>query len=131
MSNHKVDTVVEGALLELFVSLEGTEIGLSRNGNTFRSSDTLNIDDHLNLHFHAKGFAFTAWKITITLDDGDKPLFEKSGKLTIDNESILKEAIPMPAAKVDLMKMGARKPAKKRADKKGARKSSRKKASKR
>jgi hypothetical protein len=96
MSEHKVDTVVEGALTSLLVRLEGEKINLSRDGNTFTSSDTLAIDGPLNLTFHARGIAFTAWKITITLDEGEEPVFEKSGHLTIDNESILKEAIILP-----------------------------------
>lgn len=125
MSQHRVDTFVEGTLTDLFVSLEGTEIGLSRNGDTFRSSDTLNIDGPLNLTFQARGIAFAAWQINITLDGGSEPLFKRSGFLSIDNESLLKEAIPLPAGAVASAKKARRKSAKKRAGKKGARKSSR------
>ena len=109
MSEHKVDTVVEGTLTSLFVKLEDTEIGLSHNGDSFSSSDTLNIDGPLNLTFHARGFAFTAWKISITLDDGDEPLFKESGHLTIDNESILKKAIPLPNQDMSLFQKASRK----------------------
>lgn len=129
MSQHRVDTLVEGTLTDLFVELEGTEIGLTRNGDTFRSTDTLNIDGPLNLSFHARGIAFTAWKLSITLDGASEPLFKKSGLLTIDNESILKDAIPIPGGGAASATKAASKSTKKRAGKKGARKSSRKRTS--
>lgn len=96
MSEHKVDTVVEGTLTSLLVTLEDKKLNLARDGNTRSSTDTFDIDGPLNLTFHARGIAFSAWKITITLDDGAEPVFKKSGHLTIDNESILKEAIILP-----------------------------------
>lgn len=98
MSQHKVLTVVEGDLTSLFVSLEGFEIGMAYDGDsTYQSTNLLNIDGALNLIFHGRGIAFAKWKITITLDDGDEPLFKRSGQLTLDNESILKEAITVPS----------------------------------
>jgi hypothetical protein len=96
MSKHKVLTIVEGDLTSLFVSLEGFEIGMSYDGDsTYQSNNVLEIDGALNLVFHGRGVSFAQWKITITLDDGGEPLFKRSGKLTLDNESILKEAITM------------------------------------
>lgn len=98
MSKQKVLTVVEGDLTSLFVSLEGFEIGMAYDGDsTYQSTNMLNIDGALNLVFHGRGIAFAKWKITITLNDGNEPLFKKSGQLTLDNESILKEAITVPA----------------------------------
>lgn len=97
MSQHKVTTVVEGYLTSLFVSLEGLEIDLSYDGDqTYQSTDLLNIDDTLNLIFHPRGIAFAGWTITITLDDAEEPLFKRSGQLSLHNESLLNEAIPMP-----------------------------------
>lgn len=97
MSKHKVHTEIEGFLTSLFVSLEGFEIGLAYDGDkTYQSTDLLEIDEALNLVFHGRGIAFANWKITITLDDGEEPLFKRSGFLTLDNESILKEGIPLP-----------------------------------
>lgn len=99
MSKHTVSTVVEGTLTSLFVSLEGVEIGLAFDGDkTFQSTDVLDIDDTLNLVFHPRGVAFTKWNIAITLDDANEPLFKRAGQLPLDNEIILKEAIPMPAS---------------------------------
>jgi len=98
MSKHRVLTIVEGDLTSLFVSLEGFEIGMAYDGDsTYQSTNMLNIDGALNLVFHGRGIAFAKWKITITLDDGSEPLFKRSGQLTLDNESILKEAIAVPA----------------------------------
>ncbi|PYS81513.1 MAG: hypothetical protein DMF67_16555 [Acidobacteria bacterium] len=99
MSKHKVVTVVEGVITSLFVSLEGFEIGMSYDGDkTYQSTDVLDMDDALNIVFHPRGIAFAQWKITVTLDDANEPLFKRSGQLTLDNESILKEAIPVPAS---------------------------------
>lgn len=98
MSQHKVFTVVEGDLTSLFVSLEGFEIGMAYDGDsTYQSTNLLNIDGALNLIFHGRGIAFAKWKISVTLDDDDEPLFKHSGQLTLDNESILKEAITVPS----------------------------------
>jgi hypothetical protein len=116
MSEHKIDTVVEGTLTSLLVRLEGKKLGLSRDGETFTSSKVLDIDGPLNLVFHARGIAFSAWKITITLDDGEEPVFKKSGHLTIDNESILKEAIILPG--VDAAAAALRLKSKRRAPRK-------------
>jgi len=97
MSKHKVRTEVEGFLTSVFVSLEGFEIGLSYDGDkSYQSTDLLEIDEALNLVFHGRGIAFADWKINITLDDNEEPLVQRSGHLTLDNECILKEGIPLP-----------------------------------
>jgi hypothetical protein len=100
MSQHEIFTEVEGDLLALFVSLQGNEIAMSRDGDTFQNTTTLDLTDTLNLVFHARGIAFAKWKIAITLDDADTPIFKKSGKLTIDNESIVKKTISLPSEEV-------------------------------
>jgi len=97
MSQHKVFTEIVGDLTSLFVSLEGFEIGMSYDGDqTYQSTNVLDIDGALNLVFQGRGIAFAGWKLTLTLDDAAEPLFKRSGQLTIDNESILKEAISVP-----------------------------------
>ena len=98
MSQHRVFTEVVGDLTSMFVSLEGLEIGMSYDGDqTYQSTNLMDIDGALNLVFHGRGIAFAGWKISLTLDDAAEPLFKHSGQLTIDNESILKEAISVPA----------------------------------
>jgi hypothetical protein len=134
-----VDVVVEGTLTSLFVSLEEKEIGLARNGDTFRFHGSLNIDGPLNMVFHARGIAFSAWKLAITLGSASEPQIKRSGLLDLSNEVILKEAIPLPAAAEALATeaiaavraMAAGKSAGRKSARKSSRKSSRKSAGKR
>lgn len=97
MQQHMLETRVEGFLTSLFVSLEGFEIGMAYDGiKTYRSTDLIEIDGALNLTFHGVGIAFAKWKISVGFLGDEAPFFERSGRISIDNESIVKEAILIP-----------------------------------
>lgn len=91
--------MVEGALLSVFVFLEGEQVkNLNSDGNgTFQGSKTLEINDPLDLIFHAFGVPPTEWKLSLTLDGAKKPLFEHEGMIGRHNQSVLQQAIPLPA----------------------------------
>jgi hypothetical protein len=100
MSKHKVQVVVEGALLSVFVFLEGEQVkSLNGDGNgTFQGSKTIEIAEPLDLIFHAFGVPPTEWKISLTLDDAKEPLFEHEGIIGKHNQSVLQQAIPLQKA---------------------------------
>jgi hypothetical protein len=97
MSKHSVQVVVEGSLMALFVFLEGKKFKLNRNGDTFQGVKSMNVEDTLDLIFHAFGVPPTKWKISITLDEASKPLFEHEGRIGAHNQSVLQQAIELPA----------------------------------
>ncbi|HEY0100020.1 MAG TPA: hypothetical protein VGB76_13810 [Pyrinomonadaceae bacterium] len=97
MSKHRVQVVVEGALLSVFVFLEGTQLKLQSNDSgTYQGAKTLEVKDPLDLIFHAFGVPPTEWKISLTVDGANKPLFEHEGMIGKHNQSVLQQAIPLP-----------------------------------
>ena len=112
MSKRKITTVVKGDLFSVFVFLEGFQIDLNFDGNeTYRSTNTVDVDGLLDLTFQAFGVPTAEWKIT--LSEGGNELSEDEGAIGKFNQSVLVKAIELPAAPPQAAAKAAKKAAKK------------------
>ena len=123
MSQHTITSVIEGDLFSVLLFLEGESINLSYNGSdTYRSTNTIEINGALNVAFQARGVAFAQWAITITADGNE--VLKESGMIGAGGQSVLVTAVSVPetddAGQAATKKGGAKKgAAKKGAAKKG------------
>jgi hypothetical protein len=92
---NKLITIVTGYMTSIYVELNGLEIGMSYDGkSTYQSTDTIELNNgYLKIVVQCNGFNGTDWSITITEENADKPIFKKSGTITNNNTSIIKETI--------------------------------------
>ena len=93
---HKIDVTVSSSATSVYLESEGTVIELeSTDGKTWTAVRELDIDDTLDIVFKVRGLNGTAWSISVTIDDGYRPILKESGTITENNYSLLKKSIPL------------------------------------